>query len=97
MASRNESRATGAIAQLRAEGALDGKGQVEVLKLDLASPESIKAAAEEFTTKEKRLDVLGWFLFVPLGQRIHKIYIPAVLHTLKLTTRECEHAPNDQE
>ncbi|KIO32210.1 hypothetical protein M407DRAFT_66909 [Tulasnella calospora MUT 4182] len=58
MASRNESRATGAIAQLTAEGALDGKGQVEWLKLDLSSPESINAAVEEFQKKERRLDVL---------------------------------------
>ncbi|KAG8902657.1 hypothetical protein FRC01_009519 [Tulasnella sp. 417] len=58
MASRNESRATGAIAQLEIEGALSGKGQVEWLKLDLSSPESINAAVEEFQKKEKRLDVL---------------------------------------
>jgi len=57
MGARNESKATGAIAKLKAEGVLD-KGQVIWLKLDLSTPASAKAAAEEFMKRESRLDVL---------------------------------------
>lgn len=59
MGSRNESRATGAIAQLKAEGVLEGKGQVVYLPLDLSTPAQARAGAEEFMRRENRLDVLG--------------------------------------
>lgn len=66
MGARDESRATGAIAQLKAEGALvEGKGEVIWLKLDLSTPESTKAAADDFLKREERLDILGELLIGP--------------------------------
>lgn len=59
LAARNESKATGAIAQLESEGLGPGFGQVEWLNLDLTDPRKAKAAAEEFLKKETRLDILG--------------------------------------
>ncbi len=61
MGSRNESRATGAIARLEATGALSGPnaGQVVWLPLDLGTPELAQRGAEEFLKRETRLDVLG--------------------------------------
>lgn len=63
MGARNESRATGAIARLEAEGALSGgnAGKVIWLPLDLATPESAKRGAEEFLRRETRLDILSEF------------------------------------
>ncbi|TDL17586.1 NAD-P-binding protein [Rickenella mellea] len=58
MAARNESRATGAISQLEAEGLGPGNGKVEWLKLDLSDPKQSNAAAEEILSKEKTLDIL---------------------------------------
>lgn len=58
MGARNESRATGAIAKLESEGLLQ-KGQVVWLKLDLTTPASTRAAAEDFLKRESRLDILG--------------------------------------
>lgn len=60
MATRNESRATGAIAKLEAEGVLkERNGSVVWLKLDLLDPASVKASAEELMRRETRLDILG--------------------------------------
>lgn len=61
MGARNESRATGAIARLKAEGALDapGSGQVVWLNLDLSTPASTTVGAHEFLSRETRLDILG--------------------------------------
>lgn len=61
MASRNESKVTGAIAQLEAEGMGTKGGMVEWLKLDLDDPRNAKRAAEEFIAKEDRLDILSMF------------------------------------
>ncbi|KZT34655.1 NAD(P)-binding protein [Sistotremastrum suecicum HHB10207 ss-3] len=58
MAARNESKATGAIAQLEAEGLGPGNGKVEYLNLDLSDPRNAKKAAEEVLKKEERLDIL---------------------------------------
>jgi len=60
-------QATGAIASLEEEGLSPGQGQVLWLKLDLSDPRSAKRAAEEFLTRETRLDVLGTdlHLFLP--------------------------------
>ncbi|KAG9007446.1 hypothetical protein FRB93_007861 [Tulasnella sp. JGI-2019a] len=57
---RNESRATGAIAKLKAQGCLDGPnaGQVLWLELDLSTPASSGRAAEGFIRRETRLDIL---------------------------------------
>jgi NAD(P)-dependent dehydrogenase (short-subunit alcohol dehydrogenase family) len=58
---RDEGRATAPLAQLESEGV--PKGKVTWLKLDLATIKKAKAGAEEFLTKEKRLDILGQKLF----------------------------------
>lgn len=57
LGARNESRATGALAKLKSEGVPDGR--VEWLPLDLATPSTTKAGAEEFLRRAKRLDILG--------------------------------------
>lgn len=59
LAARNESRATGAMAQLDAEGFAPGNGEVVWLKLDLSDPRDAKKSAEEFLKREERLDILG--------------------------------------
>ncbi|KAI0339168.1 NAD-P-binding protein [Trametopsis cervina] len=56
MGSRNETKAKAAIERLTAEGI--GSGEVRHLSLDLSDPKLAKAAAEDFLTKETRLDVL---------------------------------------
>ncbi|KAG8863091.1 hypothetical protein FRB96_009271 [Tulasnella sp. 330] len=59
MGARNESRATAAIAQLKADGFLEGEtGQVQWLPLDLSTPASTKRGAEELIKREGRLDIL---------------------------------------
>ncbi|KIM36678.1 hypothetical protein M413DRAFT_449022 [Hebeloma cylindrosporum] len=58
LAARNESRATGALAQLEFEGLGPGNGEVLWLKLDLSDPRDAKKAAEEFMARETRLDIL---------------------------------------
>lgn len=60
LAARNESKATGAMAKLEAEGI--APGSVVFLKLDLADPRLAKASAQEFISKEERLDILSVFL-----------------------------------
>lgn len=57
MAARNESKATGAMASLEHEGV--APGTVAWLKLDLLDLRGVKKAAEEFLSKELRLDLLG--------------------------------------
>lgn len=60
LGARNESRATGAIAQLKADGVLDmGNGSVIWLPLDLATPKTTTAGAQDFLRREGRLDILG--------------------------------------
>ncbi|KAF4616899.1 hypothetical protein D9613_008763 [Agrocybe pediades] len=58
LAARNESRATGALAQLEHDGLGPGNGQVIWLKLDLSDPRDAKKAAEDFLKKDARLDIL---------------------------------------
>jgi len=58
MGARNESKATGAIARLKAEGVGPGFGEVHWLNLDLSDPRKAKKTAEDFVAKESRLDVL---------------------------------------
>jgi len=58
MASRNEEKCKAAIERLQKESLEPGKGQVEFLKLDLVDPRGAKQSAEDFMTKEERLDVL---------------------------------------
>lgn len=56
LGARDESKATGAIAKLQAEGL--GQGQVVWLKVDFSDPRLAKRAAEEFIDCESRLDIL---------------------------------------
>lgn len=65
LAARNESKATGAIASLQAEGLGPGNGEVIWWKLDLSDPREVKKSAEEFMKKEQKLDVLGMDTFLP--------------------------------
>ncbi|KZT31947.1 NAD(P)-binding protein [Sistotremastrum suecicum HHB10207 ss-3] len=58
MGARNESKATGAIAQLEAEGLGPGNGRVVYHQLDLSDPRLAKKSAEEFMARETRLDAL---------------------------------------
>jgi NAD(P)-dependent dehydrogenase (short-subunit alcohol dehydrogenase family) len=57
MATRNEEKAKEAIEGLKKSGI--EPGEVVYLKLDLEDPKQVKQAAEEFASKETRLDVLG--------------------------------------
>jgi hypothetical protein len=57
MASRSEKRISAAMDKLKTEGI--GSGEVLSLTLDLGDPRKAKAAAEEFLTLEKRLDLLS--------------------------------------
>ncbi|TFY79516.1 hypothetical protein EWM64_g4499 [Hericium alpestre] len=59
LACRTESKARAAIADIeKANPALKGQDRLVWLPLDLSSLHSAKAAAEEFLTKEKRLNLL---------------------------------------
>ena len=57
LAARNEAQATQVIEQLKRED--DLRGEVVYLELDLSDPNLARKSAEEFKTKEKRLDILG--------------------------------------
>ena len=57
LGARNESKAKAAIAELEREGL--GSGQVVYLHVDLSDPRWAQEAANEFLTKETRLDILG--------------------------------------
>ena len=59
MAARSERKAANAIAALEADGI--EPGSVVWLKLELSDMKSVKIAAEEFMSKETRLDILGGF------------------------------------
>ncbi|KAG5342647.1 hypothetical protein C0989_010615 [Termitomyces sp. Mn162] len=59
LAARNEERARKAIETLRQGGFTPGNGEVLWLKLDLGDPSHAKKAADEFLTRETRLDVLS--------------------------------------
>ncbi|EEB91739.1 hypothetical protein MPER_09854 [Moniliophthora perniciosa FA553] len=58
MGARDEKKAKEAIEKLKKDESWKGKGEVSWLKLNLSDPREAKKAAEDFTTKEKRLDVL---------------------------------------
>jgi NADP-dependent 3-hydroxy acid dehydrogenase YdfG len=57
MASRSEEKIAAALEKLKSDGV--GKGEVLSLKLDLGDSRKAKAAAEEFLTRENRLDILS--------------------------------------
>jgi len=56
LAARNETRAQEAIEKLKTEGL--GTGSVQWLKLDLGTVKGAKGAADDFLSKEERLDLL---------------------------------------
>ena len=58
LAARSESKADEAIARLEKEVSATGRGKVVFLELDLSDLRSVRKAAEEFLSKESRLDVL---------------------------------------
>lgn len=59
MAARNKSKADEAIAKLKREGLGPGNGDIIWLDLDLVNPRNAKKAAQEFMSKEQRLDVIS--------------------------------------
>ena len=62
MASRTESRALGAIEDMKKDNPeIEGKAGMHFLELDLMDLKSCQAAAREFLAKESRLDILGEF------------------------------------
>lgn len=88
--SRNEKKATEAIARMKesAQGAKDIN--VNFIRVDLQSLASVQAAAEEFKRRESRLDILinnagvrpiVYFLFLSLVQVLHVNYRKAVSET----------------
>ncbi len=68
MAARNEHKAKNALERLAeiAKG-FTGAGEVVWLPLSLDDPREAKRAAEEFLSKESRLDILGEFAQQELG------------------------------
>jgi NAD(P)-dependent dehydrogenase (short-subunit alcohol dehydrogenase family) len=85
LAARNESKAIDAIARLHAEGLEPGKGDIVWLNLDLGSPRTAKAAAEEFLKRESRLDILS-------GCQILHSFINILLITLCEVNNAALHA-----
>ena len=71
LAARNEAQATQVIDQLKRED--DLRGEVVYLELDLSDPNLARKSAEEFKTKEKRLDILS--------ERCPSDYIGAYIRT----------------
>ncbi|KAI0804630.1 NAD(P)-binding protein [Irpex lacteus] len=59
VAARNESKAIGAIQQLKQDGLGPGNGRFKFLKLDLADPKAVRQALNTFLEREHRLDILG--------------------------------------
>jgi len=58
LAARNEQKASESLARLEREGTAPGNGPLAWLPLDLADPMLARKAAEEFLTREDRLDIL---------------------------------------
>lgn len=61
-------QATAAIANLKVDGLGPSNGQVVFLQLDLNDPRNAKRAAEEFLSKETRLDILGELFSLPFHE-----------------------------
>ncbi|KAH9931958.1 NAD-P-binding protein [Fomitopsis serialis] len=58
MAARNEERARSAIKRLHDAGLGPGNGEIVWLPLDYSNPRNAQKAAEEFSAKERRLDII---------------------------------------
>lgn len=65
LASRNEQRASDAIAQLREQGAFSKGGSVEFVQVDLSSIQDVKKAAESLAHKAPKIHILGKQANVP--------------------------------
>ncbi|EJD07068.1 NAD-binding protein [Fomitiporia mediterranea MF3/22] len=59
LAARNESKAIATISRLEREGLAPGHGKPLWHKLDLENPHDVKNSAEEFLSRESRLDILS--------------------------------------
>lgn len=73
VAGRNEEKARASMSRVEAEHKnTEGKGELVFLYLDLSDLATVKASAEEFLSKEKRLDVLvnnAGVMFPPAGSK----------------------------
>ncbi|TFK72484.1 NAD(P)-binding protein [Pluteus cervinus] len=85
MAARNETKATSAIAALEADGIKPGS--VVWLKLELSDLDGVVKAAEEFMSKETRLDILINNAAVHFG---HFVLVQTLLPLLIKTTKALE-------
>lgn len=83
LGARDESKATGAIAKLQAEGL--GQGQVVWLKVDFSDPRLAKRAAEEFIDCESRLDILSTCLLPWDSPHSHEALFLTVNNAAQLT------------
>ncbi|KZS87517.1 NAD-P-binding protein [Sistotremastrum niveocremeum HHB9708] len=59
MGARNENKAKASISQLKSEGLAHGNGRIIYHYLDLSDPRLAKKSAQEFLSREQRLDGLG--------------------------------------
>ena len=59
LGARSKEKAEKAIAKLYEEGI--GSGQVEWLEINLSDPRWAKKSADDFLSRETRLDILGMF------------------------------------
>lgn len=87
IAARSEGKAQDAIAWCKAEHP-SSKGKMEYLHLDLDDLSGIKKSAEEFMTKETRLDVLwnnAGVMVPPTGSKTKQVSFGAVykMHTFR--------------
>ncbi|KAI0339170.1 NAD-P-binding protein [Trametopsis cervina] len=87
MGARSESKAKAAIERLSAEGL--GSGEVRHLSLDLSDPRLAKAAAEDFLTKETRLDILinnAAQTLIPYNKAVHDIQDVMIVNYFSVLT-----------
>lgn len=58
IAARNETRIQESIEDFRKNGAFENGGSAHMLLVDFSSLKDVKRAADEFASKEQRLDIL---------------------------------------
>lgn len=64
MAAPDQDQTKEALERVEREGREPGLGEVVWHELDLKDPRTAKASAQSFMEKEKRLDILSWFLLL---------------------------------